>query len=111
MPREIPYNSLPEGIGKTILERRIDLDIAAKEVAESVGISISYLRTIERTSCAPSDPVIDALAYALGIDLAERPSLLDYLRSIRIYPPPFPPREEIMTPQDEKREILEKRRR
>ncbi|MBI4097369.1 MAG: helix-turn-helix domain-containing protein [Candidatus Levybacteria bacterium] len=116
MPREIPYNSFPEGIGKTIRGRRIDLDIAAKEVAQFVNISIRYFHTIERTSCVPSDPVIDALAYALGIDFAglkpPQPPLFDYLRSIGIcLPPAFPRKQIIMSPQDEKRKILEGSRR
>jgi len=57
--------------GAGIRQRRAELGIARKELAERAGISYSYLSSIESGQKLPSDTVLSFLADALGLSPAE----------------------------------------
>ena len=56
-------------VGERIRRRREQLRMAAKDLAERVGISPSYLSLIERQGRVPSPEVAEALAHELGDDV------------------------------------------
>ena len=56
-------------VGDRIRRRREELGIAAKDLAERVGISPSYMSLIERQGRVPSPEVAEALAHELGDDV------------------------------------------
>lgn len=57
--------------GACIRQRRAELGIARKELAERAGISYSYLSSIESGQRLPSETVVTFLAHALELSPAE----------------------------------------
>jgi transcriptional regulator with XRE-family HTH domain len=72
----------PEDLGLAAHERRRAPGLRRSELAARAGISVEYLTRIEQgRDRNPSDPIVNALADALSLDLAER-THLRYLAKI-----------------------------
>jgi transcriptional regulator with XRE-family HTH domain len=67
-----------EALGRTIQVLRTDLGIDRKDLAESIGISYSYLAAIETGKKQPSSTVLLRIAGALGLRSHE---LMQYAES------------------------------
>lgn len=63
--------NLQEIIGKVIRQERQDRHLTIKELGEKAGISEIYMGEIERGQKYPSANVLENLARALELDLAE----------------------------------------
>ncbi len=62
---------LQETIGKVIRQERQARDLTIKELGEKAGLSEIYVGEIERGQKYPSAKVLESLADALGLGLAE----------------------------------------
>jgi transcriptional regulator with XRE-family HTH domain len=75
---------LQEVIGRVIRRERQDRNLTIKELGDKAGISEIYVGEIERGQKYPSSKVLESIAQALEIDLAEFLELLaDEIRSER----------------------------
>jgi transcriptional regulator with XRE-family HTH domain len=75
---------LQETIGKVIRRERQDRHMTIKELGEKAGISEIYVGEIERGQKYPSATVLESIATALELDLAEFLELMaDEIRSER----------------------------
>ena len=63
--------NLQEIIGRVIRQERQDRHLTIKELGEKAGISEIYMGEIERGQKYPSANVLESLARALDLDLAE----------------------------------------
>lgn len=68
--------NLQEIIGRVIRQERQDRHLTIKELGEKAGISEIYVGEIERGQKYPSANVIESLARALELDLAEMLELM-----------------------------------
>jgi transcriptional regulator with XRE-family HTH domain len=69
-------------IGGTLRQVREERSRTLKSVAAAAGVSVVYLGEIERGKKYPSAPVLERLATALGLDLADLLELVaDALRA------------------------------
>jgi transcriptional regulator with XRE-family HTH domain len=68
--------NLQEIIGRVIRQERQDRHLTIKELGEKAGISEIYLGEIERGQKYPSANVLESLARALDLDLAEMLELM-----------------------------------
>ena len=62
---------LPKSLGKKIQRKRKDLSLTQDELAEKVGISLTYMGFIEQGRYAPSLEVLNKIAKALKIPLSD----------------------------------------
>ena len=62
---------LPKSLGKKIQRKRKDLGLTQDELAEKVGISLTYMGFIEQGRYAPSLEVLNKIAKALKIPLSD----------------------------------------
>ena len=62
---------LPKSLGKKIQKKRKDLGLTQDELAEKVGISLTYMGFIEQGRYAPSLEVLNKIAKALKIPLSD----------------------------------------
>lgn len=62
-----PSEGFYDALGRTIKVARTDLGIGRKDLAETAGISYSYLAAIENGRKQPSSQVLLAIADALGL--------------------------------------------
>jgi transcriptional regulator with XRE-family HTH domain len=75
---------LQETVGKVIRQERQYRNLTIRELGEKAGLSEIYVGEIERGQKYPSAKVLESLAAALGLDLAEFLELLaDEIRSER----------------------------
>jgi transcriptional regulator with XRE-family HTH domain len=58
------------GFGRACLVTRLGLDVSREDLARSVGVTPSYIGRIERGAANPTVRLIEAIAEALGLDLA-----------------------------------------
>lgn len=58
-------------IGKQIIKLRQEQNLTQQELAENVGISVSYLRKIEEENCSPHAKTLSRIAYGLGVRIDE----------------------------------------
>ncbi len=65
--------------GRACLETRVSLDVSRQALADRVGITARYVALIERGDANPSLRLVEAIADALGLDIA-----------LAITPPIFP---------------------
>ena len=68
--------NLQEIIGRVIRQERQDRHLTIKELGEMAGISEIYVGEIERGQKYPSANVLESLARALDLDLAEMLELM-----------------------------------
>ena len=68
--------NLQEIIGRVIRQERQDHHLTIKELGEKAGISEIYVGEIERGQKYPSANVLESLARALDLDLAEMLELM-----------------------------------
>ena len=57
--------------GRLVRKRRRDLDMSQEELGDTAKLNRGYISDIERGIRNPSLEVIDRIAKALGMDLAE----------------------------------------
>ena len=62
---------LPEIMGRVIRRERHDRQFTLKELGEKAGLSEIYVGEIERGQKYPSSKVLESLANALDLDIAE----------------------------------------
>jgi len=62
---------LQEILGRVIRQERQNRDLTMKELGEQAGLSEIYIGEIERGQKYPSAKVLESLARALDVDLAE----------------------------------------
>ncbi|QBD77905.1 XRE family transcriptional regulator [Ktedonosporobacter rubrisoli] len=62
---------LQEILGRVVRRERQDRNLTIKELGEKAGISEIYVGEIERGQKYPSSKVLESLAHALDLDLAE----------------------------------------
>jgi transcriptional regulator with XRE-family HTH domain len=62
---------LQEMIGRVIRRERQDRNLTIKELGDKAGLSEIYVGEIERGQKYPSAKVLESIAQALGIDIAE----------------------------------------
>lgn len=56
-------------LGKRILQRRLELKLNQKELAQKANISVTYLSELERNKSYPSVRVCVDIANALGVSI------------------------------------------
>jgi predicted ATPase/DNA-binding XRE family transcriptional regulator len=71
-----------------IKQRRKDFDLTQKDLAESVGCSITTIRKFEANARRPSKQMAELLAHALAIPSRERARFYAAARGIRPWQPP-----------------------
>lgn len=64
-------SDLQEIIGRVVRRERQDLRLTIKELGDKAGLSEIYVGEIERGQKYPSSKVLESLARALDLDLAE----------------------------------------
>lgn len=62
---------LPKSLGKKIQRKRKDIDLTQEQLAEKVGISLTYMGFIEQGRYAPSLEVLNKIAKVLKIKLSD----------------------------------------
>ncbi len=70
-------DSRPNNLGKQLRERRTELGLTLKDVAERAGLSVGFISLIERDRTVPSLSSLVSVARVLGLplgNLLERPS-------------------------------------
>ena len=65
MQRDIDYLS----IGKRVRERREEMDLTQRDLADTIGVSGSFIGYIERAEKVPSLETVALLSQALGVSL------------------------------------------
>jgi len=71
MEDEQKSSDLQEIIGRVVRRERQDLRLTIKELGDKAGLSEIYVGEIERGQKYPSSKVLESLARALDLDLAE----------------------------------------
>jgi transcriptional regulator with XRE-family HTH domain len=71
MEDEKRSSDLQEIIGRVVRRERQDLRMTIKELGDKAGLSEIYVGEIERGQKYPSSKVLESLAHALDLDLAE----------------------------------------
>jgi len=75
---------LQEIIGKVIRRERLDRQLTIKELGDKAGLSEIYVGEIERGQKYPSSKVLESIAQALDLDLADLLELMaEEIRSER----------------------------
>src|SRR5229473_6180479 len=69
--REISMADLQEIIGRVIRRERQDRQLTIKELGDKAGLSEIYVGEIERGQKYPSSKVLESLARALDLDIAD----------------------------------------
>ena len=62
---------LKEQFGKRVKALRVQKQMTQEKLAESAHISVDFLSLIERGRNAPSFPIIERLAHALGVPVKD----------------------------------------
>ena len=60
-----------ERIGPRIRARRMELGISQRAFARRIGVSASFVSSVERGHCAPSVSTLCAMTSALGVSASE----------------------------------------
>lgn len=60
-----------ERIGPRIRARRVDLGMSQRELGRQIGVSASFVSSVERGHCSPSVSTLREMTSALGISADE----------------------------------------
>lgn len=67
MKEKIPKKKLTSDFGKILFERRKELGLTQKDVADKVGVKANYISYLEKNLRRPSPKIIKSLADCLKV--------------------------------------------